>query len=187
MLTKNEIIFNFISNLRLASDELKEAINLAANDQLEYLKSDFISRPELKDVTERALQMLKAKRPELYFEFNLDQRKELAPKKLEFASEIIAKDPMNALLYYKFHRKPEFQGLNPGLFSSLIDGLKEYGTSMNTLSDKDGVLFKEIMHLVEQLAKDHPWYYSGNNLADLNSEFAKYKPEIKGKERISYI
>ena len=187
MPTKNEIIFNFISNLRLASDELKEAVALADNDPLEYLKSDFVSRPELTDVTEQALDQLKNKRPGLYFEFGLDKRKELAPRKLEFASKIIAKEPINALMYYKFHKQPEFKGLNPGLFSSLTGGLEEYGLTMRTLSEKDGVLFKEIMHLVEELAKDHPWYYSGNNLADLNSEFAKYKPEFKGKERISYI
>ena len=175
MLTKNEILTNFLQYLKLASLDYPEASFLAQSDPLAYLKSKYVAKLEFNELTEKALNALKEQRPGLYFDAGLYKRKVLEPKKLEFANELINKDPVNALLYYKFHRKKEFGGLNPGLFTSLRDGgLEKYGKSMESLVKEDGIIFKEVLYLVEDLARNHPWYYLGNKLADLNSEFAKY-------------
>jgi len=107
MLTSDEILLNFVSNLRLASDK-EDAEYLAKYDQFKYISDGFINKPEFADLTKSMLENIIKGNPGLYFELKLDEKLDFVDYEKRAAQMLAITNPLTAVLY-KIFEKPYFQ------------------------------------------------------------------------------
>ena len=108
MLTKNEIISNFVSNLKLASTDAEEAEYLSKYNPKKYIDKGYINKPEFSDISNNMLDSIIKGNPGLFFDLKLDESPEYIKYEKRAAQLLAITNPLLALVY-KIQEKPYFQ------------------------------------------------------------------------------
>jgi hypothetical protein len=129
--------------------------------------------PDFQNITDSMIENIIEKRPEIFFELKFHHEPEFSKWIITAAKSLIISNPLYYIFGFKLHKSPALRGLLPMLFESLCR--EEKCDSLADFKNKEPILFKTVLDIVEDLAKYHSKYFADRDLAKIKEACILHK------------